>query len=529
MQLLHRCGVEHNGPIRPRRKPLLHPLGGEVQKLWWREDSITRCLFPTNLIQAFFINLFAMRAFNLRPLRALLVVAVVALWANAVHGISMPAPKTSPRLVAASTGAEDAGNSDVPTSVFNLAKTILGAGVLALPSGVAAFSDTSLGLVPASGLLVLMGIMSAYSFASIGHACRLHDTRTFSDAWAKSVGPKYKVVISSVITVKTFFACLAFSIIIGDSFSSIMKSFGLPQALAARSNVILGLTSLVIFPLCMLKNMDALKYTSVLGLSGITYCALFIATRFFDKSYRAGGRYFNDISAALRPSFGQQLPGSRPGHVVFVLISMISTAFSAHYNAPKFWIDLKNKTPTRYNAVVATAFSFAVVIYMTVMWTGFLTFGGHSTGFILNNYSSRDQFATLARLAVGLAILFGYPLTFSALREGAFDLLRLPVTGDARTQAVVPVTVTLLSVITALALVLKNLGIVVALSGALIGATLIYFVPAVMNICNIRSKSAASASRRQQVELVANYGMALSGLAIAVIGVATTLMGASGH
>lgn len=463
-----------------------------------------------------------------------LALALVVVWVNGVRGISLPAPKTTPRLITSSTGSgggasSEDGNSDVPTSIFNLAKTILGAGVLALPSGVAAFSDTGMGLVPASGLLVFMGIMSAYSFGSIGHACRLHDTRTISDAWAKSVGPKYKVFISSIITFKTFFACLAFSIIIGDSFTSIVKSFCLPAALASRSNVILSLTSLVIFPLCMLKNMDALKYTSVLGLSGITYCALFIATRFFDKSYSAGGRYFDEISAAMRPSFGQQKPGSRPGHVIFVLISMMSTAFSAHYNAPKFWIDLKNKTPARYNAVVASAFSFAVSIYMTVMWTGFLTFGGHSTGFILNNYSARDQFATLARLAVGLAILFGYPLTFSALREGVFDLLSLPVTGDARTRALVPVTVTMLTLITSLALVLKNLGVVVALSGALIGATLIYFVPAVMNICNIKSKLPRGPTRRQEVELVANYVMALSGVAIAVIGVATTLLGASGH
>ena len=440
---------------------------------------------------------------------------------------------------AASSSSLD-GNSDTLASVFNLAKTILGAGVLALPSGVAAFSDKRIALVPASGLLVFMSIMSAYSFASIGHACRLHDTRTFSDAWAKSVGPRYKVVISSVITFKTFFACLAFSIIIGDSFSSIMKSVGASSFFAARNNVILGLTTLVIFPLCMLKNMDALKYTSVLGLGGISYCALFIATRFFDGSYRVGGKYFRDISASMQPSFGQRLPGSTPVHVIFVLIAMISTAFSAHYNAPKFWIDLKNKTAARYNKVVSSAFLFAAITYMSVMWAGFLTFGGHSTGFILNNYSSKDIFATLARLAVGLAILFGYPLTFSALREGAFDLMKLPATGEARKKALVPVTVSALSLITSLALVIKNLGIVVALSGALIGALLIYFVPAVMNLCNIRSaaltatakknKGAAVVfSRMQQLEMTANYVMAFSGIVIAVIGVATTLMGSSAH
>ena len=56
------------------------------------------------------------------------------------------------------------------------------------------------------------------------------------------------------------------------------------------------------------------------------------------------------------------------------------------------------------------------------MIIGFKTFGGHSAGFILNNYSSKDIMATLGRLAIGGGILFGYPLTFTALRDGLFEL-----------------------------------------------------------------------------------------------------------
>ena len=42
-----------------------------------------------------------------------------------------------------------AGTSTVSSSIFNLAKTILGAGVLSLPSGIAAFTDKPDGLLPA--------------------------------------------------------------------------------------------------------------------------------------------------------------------------------------------------------------------------------------------------------------------------------------------------------------------------------------------------------------------------------------------
>jgi amino acid permease len=106
------------------------------------------------------------------------------------------------------------------------------------------------------------------------------------------------------------------------------------------------------------------------------------------------------------------------------LLSTIATAYVAHYNAPKFWTELKQRSMSRYNLVVYSAFGFAAIMYFIVMVIGFNTFGGNASGFILNNYSARDMLATLGRLAIGGGILFGYPLTFSALRDGCFDLLR---------------------------------------------------------------------------------------------------------
>ena len=50
------------------------------------------------------------------------------------------------------------------TSTFNLAKNIIGAGVLSLPNGVAYFSDSPTALLPAILLCTSMGLISAYRF-----------------------------------------------------------------------------------------------------------------------------------------------------------------------------------------------------------------------------------------------------------------------------------------------------------------------------------------------------------------------------
>jgi sodium-coupled neutral amino acid transporter 11 len=298
--------------------------------------------------------------------------------------------------------------------------------------------------------------------------------------------------------------------------------------------------ALIIFPLCLQKNLDALKYTSILGIIGIAYCAVFMTYRLFDGTYLPGGAFFNTLAPAFKPSFNKL--GARVDSKLFVLISMISTAYVAHYNAPKFWTSLKNKTPERYNTMVSLGFAFSFIMYMIVMWSGFLTFGGNSTGFILNNYSSKDNLATIARFAIGAGILCGYPLTFTALRDGIMDLMKVP--DNKRDSLIFPLTAAVCSVLTGCALVLKNVGLVVAFSGALIGAMLIYFVPAVMNIKNMPLHITLSSpgkgkgrnpvvvthsSSAQKMELLINYFMAFMGVAIACVGGYTTLKGASGH
>lgn len=213
--------------------------------------------------------------------------------------------------------------------------------------------------------------------------------------------------------------------------------------------------------------------------------------------------------------------------MIFMLISLLSTAYVAHYNAPKFWTELKDPSLPRYKTVVSAAFGLAIVTYISMMWVGFLTFGGHSSGLILNNYSSNDQLATFARVAIGLGIICTYPLTFTALRDSLFDFLGISEANKERVYY--PLTIALLTVITGFALVLRNVGKVVSFSGALIGSMMIYIIPALMNIGNYKhARKTSSATTIEQVELIGNYFMAAMGVIVAVIGVALNFKGNSG-
>jgi solute carrier family 38 (sodium-coupled neutral amino acid transporter), member 11 len=47
-----------------------------------------------------------------------------------------------------------------------------------------------------------------------------------------------------------------------------------------------------LLPLCLMKNLSALQYSSYVGVAGIVYTAAFVVLRSIDGSYAPGGRFY---------------------------------------------------------------------------------------------------------------------------------------------------------------------------------------------------------------------------------------------
>lgn len=76
-----------------------------------------------------------------------------------------------------------------------------------------------------------------------------------------------------------------------------------------------------------------------------------------------------------------------------------------HYNSARFYTELKDRSLPRFGVAVGSSFGISAVLYMAIASFGFLTFGGNSAGFILNNYSPYDPLANISRIAVGISVL----------------------------------------------------------------------------------------------------------------------------
>eukprot|EP00549_Striatella_unipunctata_P007747 CAMPEP_0118712600 /NCGR_PEP_ID=MMETSP0800-20121206/24927_1 /TAXON_ID=210618 ORGANISM="Striatella unipunctata, Strain CCMP2910" /NCGR_SAMPLE_ID=MMETSP0800 /ASSEMBLY_ACC=CAM_ASM_000638 /LENGTH=460 /DNA_ID=CAMNT_0006617711 /DNA_START=143 /DNA_END=1525 /DNA_ORIENTATION=+ len=404
------------------------------------------------------------------------------------------------------------GTATISNEIFNLVKNIVGAGVLSLPAGIAAFGNAPSALIPASVLIGFFGVMSAYGFSLIGRVCAYTGASSYREAWSKSVGERSSVLPAVSVCFKTFAAILAYSMILADTFQKLLTTAGIT---ASRSNTLFGITSLVLLPLCLLKNLNALAPFSLLGIMGMGYTSLAMAFRYFGKAYSPGGAFFGQVAA---PAFGSIGAKGAFTPSVVLLMCMLSTAYMAHFNAPKFYIELKDNTIPRYNTVVFTSFGAAIAIFAAVASLGFLTFGTTSSGLILNNYATTDVVMSLARVAVALSIVFSYPLAFVGFRDGILDIAK--VTTEKRTNGLLnQLTVAILGAVTGLALVVKDLSFVLSFAGATLGNGLIYLFPAIMfrrAVKKLDEKGEATPGLKREVLFAT--ASALMGVVMSVLG-----------
>ena len=313
---------------------------------------------------------------------------------------------------------------------------------------------------------------------------------------------------------------LTYSMILSETIPAVLQNvLGLQ---VSRTQTLVGVTLTVILPLCLLRDLASLAPFSLVGIMAMMYTSAAMVLRWLTGAYQlpldpeAAPTLASSLAAHLKPSFG-----SKGWNAVFssqsaILISMLSTAFMAHYNAPKFYWELKDRSVPRFLTVVRVSFLGALMIMALVAAAGFGTFGAASSGLILNNYAVSDNVMALSRLAVTISLICSYPLAFVGVRDGVLDLCQV-VDAFKRKSLFVPVTLGLLTVITTLAYYCRDISVIMALGGATWGNAVIYLFPAWMMIQLAKEKP------HLESQVPAAFLTGLIGLVLATVGTSRAL------
>lgn len=191
--------------------------------------------------------------------------------------------------------------------------------------GIAAFGNNPSALIPAIALIVVMGSLSAYTFALIGRLCAETKTENYADAWDATVGAKWAPLIAFSCFIDCFAGNLSYSMILADTFTSLLSGVGIA---VTRTQSLLGITSVVLLPLCLLKNLSSLAPFSLVGIIGMLYTALAMVMRYVGGNYQVGGEFFGAVAA---PAFGNLGAASVLSPSSLILMCMLSNAYISHF------------------------------------------------------------------------------------------------------------------------------------------------------------------------------------------------------
>ena len=364
-------------------------------------------------------------------------------------------------------------DASLSSEVANMIKNIVGAGVLSLPGGLALFADSPSGVVPAVFWILVLGAVFGYFCVLIARACDLTFSSTYRECWEKTM-PRGALLVSLSQALKPAMANLAYASILSQTGVSLLEYLDIYWS---RISVLWIITLVALLPLCLLKNLRVLAPFSVLGTAGILYTALGMLIRYVDGSYQPGGVFHEKIGVSLRPSFGSKNEGW--GIEALPFVCMVFESYIMHYNAPRFYMELEAASIPRFTRLVSYSFGASAAIFCLMTLVGFLTFGSHSDSYILNNYANSDPIMTVSRLTIFIAILLSYPLAFVGFRDGVID--SLGISSEKQTSANINLlTVVLLFMLTILAMLITDLGLINAVGGGTIATALCFVFPALM-------------------------------------------------
>lgn len=172
--------------------------------------------------------------------------------------------------------------------------------------------------------------------------------------------------------------------------------------------------------------------------------------------------------------------------------------------------------------MVNIAFTVLVCIYVVTMTAGYSTFGDVCQGNILLNYHPDDILSTLGRLATGFSILFGFPLVTAGAREsiiGVASSMGKNAIGSEKNHFLLVSTI--LSLVTFVSCTVKDVSLVVGLTGAAMGSFIVYICPPIIYTRAVALVKGKSSKEHQKSK--ANLGLVPFGMCVAFLGCFMTI------
>lgn len=353
--------------------------------------------------------------------------------------------------------------SSIPATVVNLLKNIVGAGLLNV---CVAFKHASLlgGVV----VMIFSSFICTSGFLLLGYACSQTGAKTFRELFRFTVGDRYDKVVDVTLFFHCFFSCVGYVTLIGDFATKSCSGFAPDSIFARRRDVPVCIVAVfVLFPLSRLRSLDKLKYTSAMGLAVTALACSYV---FYDciAGEHNSASTLHDHYAYLRPD-------------IFKALALFNGSFSAHYNAPTYYTELRHRSFKRFAQVTLWAFGIATALFTAFGIAGFARFGDETLGNVLKSYDADDPMVQVSWLCMMVSTIFVFPHAFLRMRSSWTALVNKPK--GLHAQSPIPVTtIALLASCVYLGVAFDDIAVIKMIKGATLGVSVMFIFPGLVTL-----------------------------------------------
>lgn len=261
---------------------------------------------------------------------------------------------------------------------------------------------------------------------------------------------------------------ICFLIIIKDTLPTVL---GIYEPLH-RDGILFLAGVFVVLPLSLQRDMASLSFTSLLSIISVMTLLGFVAwyAPVNEAVMKSGGFWAVILKDPLKPT-------------VIMSIGILSDGFACQHAAFVFSSSLINLTRNRWAKVTKSGIGLVGVTFCIIAVIGCLSFQDNTRSDILNNFSTQGLFGNAARSLLAITMCFTYPIECFVCRHVLTHIIygidsEVPENNTPdllKTLRKMTFAVFILTMIPAL--LLDDLGIVLALTGCLGASSIAYIAP----------------------------------------------------
>lgn len=316
------------------------------------------------------------------------------------------------------------GETRLTQATANLATTIIGAGIMALPRAFA-----TLGVVLGASMLAVIFVLSFFSLGVLVRVSQLTHHWTYHDVVSAEYGYPGLLALKLAIIINNAGSMIVYLIIIADVLCGVPPDYnGLVTNLlgvhdpsvwfVSRPFVLAVCCVLVLAPLLSLRDLGRLGPMSTAGVvvaGGFAVSVVGITGIAIAKG-QVGD--FHWLPTA-------EMMGDTPSQVAVNLLAVlpvISLSFICHYNVHPIAHSLERFSNRRMMMVIRRALIVCTLVFTLVAGGGYILFGSSTQANILNNLTP-DSLAPVVGQAMGSVLSFANRLGYCISLMATFAML----------------------------------------------------------------------------------------------------------